>query len=236
MQPIPLFSPAAFRPHHLAAEYERQVNQIAGAIRRLGHLEALVGHLARALIAHQARLQTPGEEWPEGVTFVQRRLAPIVVPSMLPGRDMLSSMAHGLGAPLVQRAQELHAAQPGGKLLDWLVYAAEREGRRTPLRGRVLVPDVIPIFDNVWLNVLKQRDRRVAELADMDVARLDATGMRTREQVQRGVARWDAHLIGLETLLPPGINEATYETYLRLKSDLPEPLFGSYGPAAGVLL
>jgi hypothetical protein len=236
MQQIPLFSPAAFLPHHLADEYERRVNHIAGAIRRLGHLEALVSHLARTLIAYQARLQTPGEEWPRGVTFVQRRLAPVVVPSMLPGRDMLSSMARGLGAPLVQRAQELHAAQRSGSLLDWLVYAAECEGRCTPLRGRVLVPDVIPTFDDVWLNTLKQRDRRIAELADMDVARLDATGMRTREQVQRWVARWDAHLIGLETLLPPGINKVTYETYLRLKHDLPEPLFGNYGPAAGVLL
>jgi hypothetical protein len=236
MQQIRLFSPAAFLPDHLADEYGWRVNHIAGAIRRLGYLEALVSHLVRALIAHQVRLQTPGEEWPRGVTFVQRRLAPIVVPTMLPGRDMLSSMAHGLGAPLVQRAQELQAAQRSGSLLDWLVYAAEREGRYTPLRGRVLVPDVIPIFDDVWLNVLKQRDRRVAELADMNVARLDASGMRTRQQVQRGIARWDAHLIGLETLLPPGIHEAIYETYLRLKHDRPEPLFGSYGPAAGVLL
>jgi hypothetical protein len=236
MQQIPLFSPAAFLPDHLADEYERRVNQIAGAIRRLGHLEALVSHLVRALIAHQARLQTPGEEWPRGVTFVQRRLAPIVVPTMLPGRDMLSSMARGLGAPLVQRAQELQATQRSGSLLDWLVYAAEREGRCTPLRGRVLMPDAIPIFDDVWLNVLKRRDRRSAELADMDVARLDATGRRTRQQVQRGIARWDAHLIGWEPMMPPGIRQATYETYLRLKHDLPEPLFGSYGPAAGVLL
>ncbi len=70
----------------------------------------------------------------------------------------------------------------------------------------------------------------------MNIQRLRAIDGLTREDAERNVARWDARLIALETLLPPGVTASRYECYLRLVHDLPEPRFGNYGFAGGVLL
>jgi hypothetical protein len=236
---LPLFPSTAFLPApHLAREHDALVAYVAGAISRFGHLEAMVRHLAQALIAHQKRLADPGAEWPEGLKFsLGRGLSPIVVPSLLSVHDILASMEYGIAAPLVQRAKELYTSYHlRESVVDWLYYAASCEGRVTPLRQQVLMPDVIPIFDDLWLKVLQTHDRHIGVLTQMKSKRLRAIDSLTREDAERNVARWDARLIALETLLPPQVTASRYECYLRLAHDLPEPRFGSYGFASGILL
>ncbi len=234
---LPLFPSTAFLPApHLVREHDAQVAHIAGAISRFGHLEAMVCHLAQALTAHQKRRADPGAEWPEGLKFsLGRGLSPIVVPSLLSVHDILASMEHGIAAPLVQRAKEHAYHHPIESVVDWL-YAASCEGQATPFRRQVLLPDVIPIFDDLWLKVLQARDRHIGVLTEMKSKRLRAIDSLSREDAERNVARWDARLIALETLLPPQVTASRYERYLRLAHDLPEPRFGSYGFASGVLL
>jgi hypothetical protein len=237
---LPLFPSTAFLPApHLVREHDALVAHIAGAISRFGHLEAMVCHLAQALITHQKRLADPGAEWPEGLKFILGRgLSPIVVPSLLSVHDILASMEHGIAAPLVQQAKGLYASHHLRESVpDWLYYAASWEGRITPFpQAQVLMPDVIPIFDDLWLKVLQARDRHIEVLTEMKSERLRAIDSLSREDAERNVARWDARLIALETLLPPQVTASRYERYLRLAHDLPEPRFGSYGFASGVLL
>jgi hypothetical protein len=106
---LPLFPSTPFLPApHLVREHDALVAHVAGAIGQFGHLEAMICHVAQALIAYQKRRADPGAEWPEGLKFsLGRGLSPIVVPSLLPVRDILASMEHGIAAPLVQRAKEL---------------------------------------------------------------------------------------------------------------------------------
>jgi hypothetical protein len=239
MVQLPLFPATAFLlAPHLAREHAALVAYIAGAISRFGRLEALVCHIAQALMAHQGRLADPGAEWPEGLKFTLRRgHSSLVVPSLLPVEDILASMEDGVAAALVQRAKELYASYHSrGSVLNWLWYAADGEGRITPFRQRVLMPDVIPIFDNLWLKALQARDRRIGAVTEMKRERLQAIDGLIREDAERNVARWDARLIALETLLPPQVTASRYERYLRLAHDLPEPRFGSYGSAPGILL
>jgi hypothetical protein len=238
---LPLFPSTAFLPApHLAREHDALVAHIAEAIGRFGRLEAMVHHVAQALIAHQRRLADPGAEWPEGLKFtLGRGLPPIVVPSLLPVRDILGSMEHGIAAPLVQRARILFKEAWGrerGDVLGWPFYAVSCEDQVTPFRRQVLMPDFIPIFDDLWLKVLQARDRHIGALTQMKSERLQAIDGLTREDAERNVARWDARLIALETLLPPQVTASRYECYLRLAHDLPEPRFGSYGFASGILL
>jgi hypothetical protein len=98
------------------------------------------------------------------------------------------------------------------------------------------MPDIIPIFDNLWLKALQARDRRIGAVTEMKRERLQAIDGLIREDAERNVARWDARLIALETLLPPQVTASRYERYLRLAHDLPEPRFGSYSFAPGILL
>jgi len=246
---LPLFQavspgpPARVRDNpFLAGEYGALSAALTRAIERFGSVEAVVHHLALAMIEHLARTGRRRSEWPQGLRFSLPRMGSLVFlgPDLLPVGAILDSMRRGVAAPIVMRAASLSSGADDA--LGWLEYAAR--GGRTALCAQPALADVAPIFDDLWLRALDRRDGHIRDLVALQMERLDAAsypargGMKTvsRDQLKRRIARCDAHLIVLETLLPPGVTAEHYERYLRLRTGRPEPRFGSYGHAAGVLL
>jgi hypothetical protein len=150
-------------------------------------------------------------------------------------------MVAGEAASYLAQAHML-AEQERISLLSALEYASRLGVAEEPARGIVpqeapaSMADIIPIFDDLWLPVLKKRDAQIAILARMQTERVQAIDDLDREQVQQAIARYDAQSIVLETLLPRGVRASHYERYLRLRYGLPEPRFGSFGAAAGIIL
>lgn len=113
-------------------------------------------------------------------------------------------------------------------------HLAVSQNRATVFSYRFV--DVLPLYDQILVQTFKDWNSLISLSRELKREGLQAKDDITREGVARKLALTEGRLIALYDLLPCSDHERLYERYIRLKYNLPEPLFGTFNNCGGGLM